>query len=157
MQLRLNRAMEYGPMNTLARRAKAAREHAGLTQKQAEAASGLKQSDISKIERGQTLRPAGLLQLARAYQCQPLWLDSGDGPAPWEPDGTLKSPTAALLSPPGGRASLTLPEAIAILADALNELNRDQAAAAAEALQTLARAPDSAKARDAVLSALQAR
>jgi len=66
-------------MNTLAARAKHARLKAGLTQTQAAAASGVKQSDISKIERGETLRPVGLLALARAYGVNAHWLDTGDG------------------------------------------------------------------------------
>lgn len=72
-------------METIAARALAARKHAKLTQKQAEAASGVKQSNISKIERGDTGRSMSLLALARAYRCDPHWLDSGDGPAPWDP------------------------------------------------------------------------
>ncbi|MDT0140195.1 S24 family peptidase [Acidovorax sp. PRC11] len=75
-------------MDTLARRAKAARKHRHLTQTQVAKASGVNQSDISKIERGETERPQGLLALARAYQCDPDWLDTGDGPPPWgEPEG----------------------------------------------------------------------
>ena len=76
--------MEHDPIDTLAQRAKAARKFRGLTQKQAEAQSGVSQSDISKIERGDTERPQGLLALARAYKADPGWLDTGDGPAPWE-------------------------------------------------------------------------
>lgn len=67
-------------MESLAARARQARKAAGLTQKEAEAASGVSQSDISKIERGDTTRPAGLLGLARAYGVNPHWLDTGDGP-----------------------------------------------------------------------------
>lgn len=72
-------------METIATRAKAARKHAKLTQRQAEAASGVKQSSISKIERGDTTRTMGLLALARIYGADPHWLDTGDGPAPWDP------------------------------------------------------------------------
>lgn len=71
-------------METIAARAKAARKYAKMTQKQAEAASGVKQSNISKIERGDTGRSMGLLALARAYRVDPNWLDTGDGPAPWD-------------------------------------------------------------------------
>jgi SOS-response transcriptional repressor LexA len=71
-------------MQTIAARALAARKFARMTQKQAEAASGIKQSNISKIERGDTSRPAGLLALARAYRIDPHWLDTGDGTAPWD-------------------------------------------------------------------------
>lgn len=67
------------PMNSLASRAKAARAHARLTQTQAAERSGVNQSDISKIERGETQRPVGLLALARAYGVSPDWLDTGDG------------------------------------------------------------------------------
>lgn len=79
-------------METLAARARQARKLAGLTQKDAEAASGVSQSDISKIERGDTTRPAGLLALARAYHVNPHWLDTGDGPMaepPERPAGAL--------------------------------------------------------------------
>lgn len=71
-------------METIAARALAARKYAKMTQKQAEAASGVKQSNISKIERGDTGRSMGLLALARAYRVDPNWLDTGDGPAPWD-------------------------------------------------------------------------
>jgi len=71
-------------METIAARALAARKYAKMTQKQAEAASGVKQSNISKIERGDTGRSMALLALARAYRVDPNWLDTGDGPAPWD-------------------------------------------------------------------------
>jgi SOS-response transcriptional repressor LexA len=71
-------------METIAARAKAARKYAKLTQRQAEAASGVKQSSISKIERGDTSRTMSLLALARVYGADPNWLDTGDGPAPWD-------------------------------------------------------------------------
>lgn len=70
-------------MDTIGSRAKAARKAAGLSQAEASAASGVKQSDISKIERGETERPRGLLALARIYKVDPTWLDLGEG----SPDG----------------------------------------------------------------------
>ncbi|MFS2162318.1 helix-turn-helix domain-containing protein [Variovorax sp. Root434] len=73
-------------METIATRALAARKFAKMTQKQAEAASGVKQSSISKIERGDTSRSMSVLALARAYRADPNWLDTGDGPAPWDED-----------------------------------------------------------------------
>ncbi len=66
-------------MDTIGARAKAARKAAGLSQAEASAASGVKQSDISKIERGETERPRGLLALARVYKVDPTWLDLGEG------------------------------------------------------------------------------
>lgn len=65
-------------METLAKRLKHARELRGWTQTQLAQESGVKQSDISKIERGDTLKPTGLLALARALQVVPEWLDAGD-------------------------------------------------------------------------------
>ena len=66
-------------MDTIGKRARAARKFAGMTQTQAAKASGVLQSDISKIERGDTERSTGLIALARAYGVDPTWLDSGDG------------------------------------------------------------------------------
>ena len=73
-------------MESIASRALAARKFAKMTQKQAEAVSGVKQSSISKIERGDTSRSMSVLALARAYRADPNWLDTGDGPAPWDED-----------------------------------------------------------------------
>jgi SOS-response transcriptional repressor LexA len=75
MQVRLNPLMT----DTLAKRVKFARSERKLTQDQLSRYSGIKQSDISKIERGDTLKPTGLLALARALSCNPHWLDTGDG------------------------------------------------------------------------------
>jgi SOS-response transcriptional repressor LexA len=72
-------------MESIGKRALAARKNANMTQKQAQAASGVNQSSISKIERGDTVRSANMLALARAYGADPHWLDSGDGPPPWDP------------------------------------------------------------------------
>lgn len=75
MQARLNRGMQ----DSLANRLKYARKARGWTQEKLSAESGVKQSDISKIERGDTLRPTGLLALATALRCNPYWLETGDG------------------------------------------------------------------------------
>lgn len=50
-----------------------------MTQTQLAKTSGVMQSDVSKIERGDTLKPTGLLALARALECSADWLDTGDG------------------------------------------------------------------------------
>lgn len=75
MQTRLNEAME----KNLAQRLRDARQLLGLTQVQLSKASGIKQSDISKIERGETLRPTGLIALARVLNVSPHWLADGEG------------------------------------------------------------------------------
>jgi phage repressor protein C with HTH and peptisase S24 domain len=66
-------------MDTLAKRVKFARKFRKLSQDQLAELSGLRQPDISKIERGEILKTTGLLALARALQCSPNWLDTGDG------------------------------------------------------------------------------
>jgi SOS-response transcriptional repressor LexA len=76
MQVGLNPRMT----DTLARRVKFARTERKMTQARLSEVSGVHQSDISKIERGETLRPTGLLRIARALNCAPDWLDTGDGP-----------------------------------------------------------------------------
>lgn len=63
----------------LAQRLRDARKMRGLTQVQLANASGIKQSDISKIERGETLRPTGVIALAQVLNVSPHWLDTGDG------------------------------------------------------------------------------
>lgn len=58
-------------MDTFATRAKARRLELGLSQDQAAALSGLKQPDISKIERGKIQQTTEILGLARALRCNP--------------------------------------------------------------------------------------
>ena len=88
MQPRLNEAMD-----TLAKRVKFARKFRKLSQDQLAELSGLRQPDISKIERGEILKTTGLLALARALQCSPNWLDTGDGESELvEAEGHLQKP-----------------------------------------------------------------
>lgn len=74
MQVRLNALMD-----SFAKRAKVRREELLLTQTQVAKRSGLKQPDISKIERGDIKKTTELLGLARALECSPDWLESGMG------------------------------------------------------------------------------
>lgn len=67
-------------MDTLAKRLRSARLACKLTQVELAIASGTKQSDISKLERGKILKSTALLALARALKRNPDWLDTGDGP-----------------------------------------------------------------------------
>lgn len=75
MQGRLTARME----TTLARRLKEARTKRGMRQEDLAKASGLKQSDISKIENGLILKTTGVVALARALRCDPEWLATGEG------------------------------------------------------------------------------
>jgi transcriptional regulator with XRE-family HTH domain len=138
MQVRLN-----GSMDSLASRAKAARNFAKMTQVQAAKASGVKQSDISKIERGDTARSAGLLALARAYKVNPYWLDTGEGQMDLAENGqTPDQPAAAAGAPeraPGGKEQLI--DALAVIADALVKTDKVTRAAIAPLLSSLGEDP----------------
>lgn len=67
-------------METLAKRLKSARLLRGMTQVQLSELSGVKQSDISKLERGDSLKTTALVALSRALGIRAEWLDTGDGP-----------------------------------------------------------------------------
>lgn len=66
-------------MDTLGKRLKHARLERGLTQMQLAQASGVKQSDISKLERGDSITTTGVVRLAKALGCSAEWLDTGNG------------------------------------------------------------------------------
>lgn len=76
MQVRLNEGMR---IDTLASRLRLARTEKQLTQVQLAAISGVRQSDISKIERGETLRTTSGVELAEALEVSPVWLITGEG------------------------------------------------------------------------------
>ncbi len=83
MQARLNLAMQKLPLDSLGRRLLYARKSVkGWTQKQLAVAAGVNQSDVSKIERGDSQTTVNLLALARALEVAPDWLDTGVGEAP---------------------------------------------------------------------------
>lgn len=81
MQARLNPGMPVTPrLDTLGQRIKHARLLRQLTQTQLAEESGVKQSDISKLERGDSLSTTSLVAIAIALRVRPLWLDQGEGP-----------------------------------------------------------------------------
>ena len=67
-------------MDSLAKRLKYARLLREMTQQSLAEKAGVKQSDISKIERGDILKTTSLSTLSRALSVQIDWLDIGDGP-----------------------------------------------------------------------------
>jgi phage repressor protein C with HTH and peptisase S24 domain len=62
-------------LDTLGQRIRHARAAAGLTQMQLAEAAGVKQSDISKLERGDSRSTTNLVALAAALNVDPGWLD----------------------------------------------------------------------------------
>ena len=64
---------------TIAERLKQAREKLGLTQLQLAAKAAVTQSTIANIENGIRKRPRDLVNLAKALNVDPSWLESGKG------------------------------------------------------------------------------
>lgn len=95
-QLVLNKRMD-----SLATRARFARKRLKLSQAQVASKSGLNQSDVSKIERGEILKTTGLFGLSKALRVRIEWLHTGNGPMELEPKipATDTAPQAVNHSP----------------------------------------------------------
>lgn len=63
----------------LSERIKAARKHAGLTQRQLAEAARVEQPLISQLENKKTLKTAHIAQIAKACRVSAIWLASGEG------------------------------------------------------------------------------
>lgn len=81
-------------MSNFAERLKAARQYAGLTQKQLADRSGVPQPNISRIERGGQDSSAHLVGLATACGVRPEWLASGQEPMVAEGGNIASAPRA---------------------------------------------------------------
>ncbi|WP_244306931.1 XRE family transcriptional regulator [Azotobacter salinestris] len=71
-------AYTFARMN-LSQRIKAARKHAGLTQRQLAEAVNVEQPLISQLETGKTLKSAHIAQMAKVCGVSAIWLASGEG------------------------------------------------------------------------------
>ena len=72
------RAYTFAFMN-LSQRLKAARKHAGLTQKELADKTGVSQPVVSQLESGTSLKSVHIAKLANACGVDPLWLSEGAG------------------------------------------------------------------------------
>lgn len=118
-------------MDSLADRVKKRRADLGLTQADVVKVAGIKQPDLSKIERGDIKEPKKMLGLAKALRCNPDWLASGKGPIEIGAENTshiAASPMATYLPVTAGYDQWTL-GAIAIMSG-LKEYQREGALAA---------------------------
>ena len=79
MQVGLNSGMSRPP-DTLAARLKLARARLNMTQGELADRSGMKQPDISKMERGVILKTTGIARIASTLGVEPEWLELGNGP-----------------------------------------------------------------------------
>ena len=70
------------PLDTLGSRLRFARKRLGLTQDELAEAAAVKQSVVSKLERGDMLKTTAIARLALAVQVSPEWLELGNGEAP---------------------------------------------------------------------------
>ncbi|MDC9623984.1 helix-turn-helix domain-containing protein [Xenorhabdus aichiensis] len=64
-------------METISQRLKARRYELNMTQTQLAQLAGMKQQSIQRIESGLTQRPKFILELSRALNCNPEWLQYG--------------------------------------------------------------------------------
>lgn len=92
MQQRLNGGMPR-ELDSLAARLKLAREKRGFKQVGLAKASGLRQPDISKLEKGLILQTTAMARLAAALNVPAAWLELGLGDEPnWNSVGEPASP-----------------------------------------------------------------
>lgn len=75
-----------------------ARKRRGMTQMQLAEVSGLKQSDISKLERGKALSTSAIARLALALSVSPQWLELNVGAAPDWLSPSVASPAAPAMT-----------------------------------------------------------
>lgn len=64
-------------METISQRLKARRYELNMTQTQLAELVGMKQQSIQLIEAGVTKRPRFILEISKALDCDPLWLQYG--------------------------------------------------------------------------------
>lgn len=105
----------------LSQRIKAARKHAGLTQRELAEEVGIAQTAISQLESGKTLRSSYLLDIASVCGVSAFWLTGGVGPMLKDPARATGLTQASATSPdiesdidrnPAGQAGPASPEPI---------------------------------------------
>lgn len=128
--------------DTPAKRLKGARKARGLTQTQLTEASGVSQSDLSKLERGDSATSTRWPHLARALRVDAYWLASGEG----QPEPAQGSLAFEDIQPP------TIDHAVHVLAEALMTMEPTWREAASAVLANLGRHPEQA---ETVLASLQ--
>ena len=132
-------------VNEIGKRVRARRNAMNLTQAQLAARAGITQGAVGNFETGARQNPRALLALARALAVSPQWLESGRG----SPDDPSPPPA------PSAAEDHPVAYAVEVLAHALDAMETPGRDQVEQLLQTLARAPDSAKAKAALVSALE--
>jgi transcriptional regulator with XRE-family HTH domain len=116
-------------------RVKTRRIALGLTQGDVAKISGLKQSDISKIETGRIQETTKMIGLARALQCDAEWLSTGRGEA-----SALQSPRQTT-SQSISIEQMKLSQALDLIESALIRLDLVGRERVAPLFESLARSP----------------
>lgn len=123
---------------TLGQRLALARRRRGLTQDGLAEISGVKQSDISKLETGRSHTTTGIARLARSLRVPGAWLELGEGDEPdWDADDD--SVTYSTLTV----VSSDLASSVQRLAELLQAASPMARKAAAPVLAGIAESPDS--------------
>lgn len=145
----------------LSDRLKLAMQAAGVSQADLARACGVKPPSIHGWLSGKAkfLRGENLLQAALVLKVRPDWLATGDGPM--EPSDAIDVQARWIDDAQPERAALgmttalpTLAQALEVLASHMDGLCDSGRELVAQHLQTLARAPDSAKAKAGALASL---
>lgn len=106
--MRLNRAMPRPVVDSFASRLATARKARGLTQSELAEKAGMKQPDVSKMERGLILQTTGMARLAAAARVPAPWLELGEGSEPdWGAIAAVGE--ASMQAPASDKESLSAP------------------------------------------------
>lgn len=142
---------------SLGKNIKALRTAKGWDQKTLSQKSGVSIGTISAIEVRNSVRSQFAPALASAFGVSveqllsdnPEWLTTGKGEMLQR-----TTPDQAVAVAPSASGAITLAQALEVVAASLNELPDARRELAAQHLQTLARAPDSAKAMQSAIEAI---
>lgn len=140
-------------MDTLASRLAHAMAERGRKITPLAEAAGMTYQGVKKILDGKTatIKADSLFPMAHYLKVDPTWLSTGEGTMSAGGGLVVGGPQAALTT-----AAPTLTQALEVLAAHMDNLSEADREAAAQSLQTLARAPDSAKAKAGALASLGA-
>lgn len=124
---------------TIAERLKQAREKLGLTQLQLAAKASVTQSTIANIENGIRKRPRDLVNLAKALNVDPSWLESGKGIT--YPTDPLPAPKVEDQSIGKHYGAYNIKQALSALESALTQLDMAGRERIAPMFESFARSP----------------
>ncbi len=155
-------------MENFAKRAKTRRKELGLSQEEVATLSGLKQPDVSKIELGKINQTTQILELAKALECNPEWLKTGEGPMEpvtataniTLPGFTVTATASNQAKALAGRVDTAInteasqQQAVDLISSVMDMMDDAQREVMAGKLASWARAPDSPKIKKSIAESL---